>query len=301
MKKYTFKGILLALGLVLTTLSIQAGEVNNDRAWQTQLALTNVASTAAVEALDNATLVMNTDVDFPAKTTAIEASKQANVAFEVEIRALDAVKRLLADEAVITTFKKRYRWVHARTSGLGQTLAKAIEAKRVADLAAPWEAQLVLTKAALTVANEAMNNARVKIETDAELSTQRAAIRALKQANEAFKVEIQALNAVKRDQDDERAITEFNQSYQILLTQTRSLERKLPGGPENLTWTELLAITNTALTTASNAVIEVSSVLVSTVDFPVKTAAMCLMLIVKCRHSHTIILIPFNSIKRLYR
>jgi nucleoside-specific outer membrane channel protein Tsx len=58
MKKYTFKGILLALGLVLATLSMQVGardagtdtDARADALWQTQLALTNAASTTAKDA-----------------------------------------------------------------------------------------------------------------------------------------------------------------------------------------------------------------------------------------------------------
>jgi hypothetical protein len=48
----------------------------------------------------------------------------------------------------------------------------------VADLAAPWLAQLALTNAALTAANEAMNNARFEMETDAELSSKTTVVEA---------------------------------------------------------------------------------------------------------------------------
>jgi hypothetical protein len=43
-------------------------------------------------------------------------------------------------------------------------------------------AQLALTNAALTAANEAMNNARFEMETDAELSSKTTVVEASKQA-----------------------------------------------------------------------------------------------------------------------
>jgi hypothetical protein len=80
MKKYTFKGILLALGLVLATLSMQVGardagtdaDARADALWQTQLALTNAASTTARDALVKAKL--------PSPLTALLASTSALVA-----------------------------------------------------------------------------------------------------------------------------------------------------------------------------------------------------------------------------
>jgi nucleoside-specific outer membrane channel protein Tsx len=70
MKKYTFKGILLALGLVLATLSMQVGardagtdtDARADALWQTQLALTNAASTTARDALVNVNTVLDSNV-----------------------------------------------------------------------------------------------------------------------------------------------------------------------------------------------------------------------------------------------
>jgi hypothetical protein len=87
-----------------------------------------------------------------------------------------------------------------------------------------------------------------------------------------------------------------------------------------------LALTDSALITANTVVSNAASVMNSDAELSSKTTAVdaskqanavfisaiqalklverrlqCLMLIVKCRHNHTIILIPFNSIKRLYR
>jgi nucleoside-specific outer membrane channel protein Tsx len=95
MKKYTFKGILLALGLVLATLSMQVGardagtdtDARADALWQTQLALTNAASTTARDALVNVNTVLDSNVDFSAQTAAVDALKWALVAFKVEIDA----------------------------------------------------------------------------------------------------------------------------------------------------------------------------------------------------------------------
>jgi hypothetical protein len=89
-----------------------------------------------------------------------------------------------------------------QASALEATLVAAIEAKRAADLAAPWLTQLALTNTAFTTASNAAIEASSVLASTVDFPAKTAAIEASKQANEAFKVEIQALDAVKRDQDD---------------------------------------------------------------------------------------------------
>jgi hypothetical protein len=88
-------------------------------------------------------------------------------------------------------------------------LAAAIEAKRVADLAAPWQAQLALTDAALITANTVVYNAASVMNSDAELSSKTTAVEASKQANAVFISEIQALKLVERDATDGAVTTAF--------------------------------------------------------------------------------------------
>jgi hypothetical protein len=57
-------------------------------------------------------------------------------------------------------------------------LAAAIEAKRVADLAAPWQAQLTFTDSALLTANTVVANATSVMNSDAELSSKTTAVEA---------------------------------------------------------------------------------------------------------------------------
>jgi regulator of RNase E activity RraB len=57
-------------------------------------------------------------VDFPAKTAAIEASKQANEAFKVEIQALDAVKRDQDDGVIVTTFNDQHQALKTQITDL---------------------------------------------------------------------------------------------------------------------------------------------------------------------------------------
>jgi cell fate (sporulation/competence/biofilm development) regulator YlbF (YheA/YmcA/DUF963 family) len=255
----------------LQTLQTQASALEATLAapWLTQLALTNTALTTASNAVIEANSVLASTVDFPVKTAAIEASKQANEAFRLAIQALDTVKRDQDDGVIVTTFNNQHQALQTQITELEVALAAAIEAKRVADLAAPWQAQLTLTDSALLTANTVVANATSVMNSDAELSSKTTAVEASKQANAAFNMAIRALDSVKRDEADATVVAGFNDQLQTLQTQTSALEAALVAAP----WLTQLALTNTALTTASNAVIEASSVLVSTVDFPVKTAA----------------------------
>ncbi len=248
--------------------------------WQAQLALTNTAFTTASNAVIEANSVLASTVDFPAKTTAVEASKQANAAFKVEIQVLDAVKRDQDDGVIVTTFNNQHQALKMQITELEVALAAAIEAKRVADLAAQWEVQLALTNTALTTASNAVIEASSVLASTVDFPAKTAAIEASKQANEAFRLAIQALDTVKRDQDDGVIVTTFNNQHQSLQTQITELEVALAAAIEAkraadlaAPWQAQLALTNTAFTTASNAVIEANSVLASTVDFPAKTAA----------------------------
>jgi hypothetical protein len=139
--------------------------------WQNQLAITNTASNTAGNALTNVITVFASALNFPAKTAAIEASKQANTAFKVEIQALDAIKRNQDDGVIVATFNDQYQALKTRITELEVALAAAIEAKRVADLSAPWQAQLTLTDSALLTANTVVANATSVMNSDAELSS----------------------------------------------------------------------------------------------------------------------------------
>jgi hypothetical protein len=96
----------------------------------------------------------------------------------------------------VTTFNNQHQALQTQITELEVALATAIEAKRAADLAAPWLAQLALTNSALTAANEAMNNASFEMERDAELSSKTTVVEASKQANAVFISAIQALKLV---------------------------------------------------------------------------------------------------------
>ncbi len=248
--------------------------------WLTQLALTNTALTTASNAVIEASSVLASTVDFPAKTAAIEASKQANEAFRLAIQALDTVKRDQDDGVTVTTFNDQHQALKTQITELEVALAAAIEAKRAADLAAPWLAQLALTNTAFTTASNAVIEANSVLASTVDFPAKTAAIEASKQANEAFRLAIQALDTVKRDQDDGVTVTTFNDQHQALKTQITELEVALAAAIEAkrvadlaAPWLAQLALTNTAFTTASNAAIEANSVLASTVDFPAKTAA----------------------------
>jgi hypothetical protein len=54
---------------------------------------------------------------------AIEASKQANAAFKVEIQALDAVKRDQYDGVIVTTFNDRHQALKTQITELEVALA----------------------------------------------------------------------------------------------------------------------------------------------------------------------------------
>ncbi|CAC9611925.1 hypothetical protein [uncultured Gammaproteobacteria bacterium] len=280
MKKYTFKGILLALGLVLATLSMQVGardagtdaDARADALWKTQLALTNAASTTVGDALVNLNTVLDSNVDFSAKTAAVDALKWALVAFKVEIDALDLLKRTKADASVILAFRMTFnnyqQALQVKNSELEVKIQQSIadaEARRVAQL---WQDKLTLTNTALATATSAEVDANNAVNGDGSFASKEAAITVLKEANAAFDVAIQALDSVKRDKTDATVVAGFNDQLQTLQTQASALEATLAAP-----WLTQLALTNTALTTASNAVIEANSVLASTVDFPVKTAA----------------------------
>jgi hypothetical protein len=228
--------------------------------WLTQLALTNTAFTTASNAAIEANSVLASTVDFPAKTAAIEASKQANEAFKVEIQALDAVKRDQDDGVIVTTFNNQHQALKTQITELEVALAAAIEAKRVADLAAPWQAQLALTDSALITANTVVSNAASVMNSDAELSSKTTAVEASKQANAVFISAIQALKLVERDATDGAVTTAFNDQYQTLLTQTTALEATLAMAIEAkrvadlaAPWLAQLALTNAALTAANEA------------------------------------------------
>jgi hypothetical protein len=228
--------------------------------WLTQLALTNTAFTTASNAAIEANSVLASTVDFPAKTAAIEASKQANEAFKVEIQALDAIKRDQDDGVTVTTFNNQHQALQTQITELEVALAAAIEAKRVADLAAPWQAQLALTDSALITANTVVSNAASVMNSDAELSSKTTAVEASKQANAVFISAIQALKLVERDATDGAVTTAFNDQYQTLLTQTTALEATLAMAIEAkrvadlaAPWLAQLALTNAALTAANEA------------------------------------------------
>jgi hypothetical protein len=97
----------------------------------------------------------------------------------------------------------------------------------LADLAAPWQAQLALTDSALITANTVVSNAASVMNSDAELSSKTAAVEASKQANAVFISAIQALKLVERDATDGAVTTAFNDQYRTLLTQTTALEATL--------------------------------------------------------------------------
>jgi hypothetical protein len=173
-KKYTFKGILLALGLVLATLSMQVGardagtdtDARADALWQTQLALTNAASTTARDALVNVNTVLDSNVDFSAQTAAVDALKWALVAFKVEIDALDLLKRTKADASVILAFRMTFnnyqQALQVKNSELEVKIQQSIadaEARRVAQL---WQDKLTLTNTALATATSAEVDARCR-------------------------------------------------------------------------------------------------------------------------------------------
>jgi hypothetical protein len=101
---------------------------------------------------------------------------------------------------IVATFNDQHQVLKTQITELEVALAAAIEAKRVADLAAPWLAQLALTNTALTTANTAVANATSVMNSVGRMFAKTMAIEESKQANAAFKVEIQALDAVKKDQ-----------------------------------------------------------------------------------------------------
>jgi hypothetical protein len=197
MKKYTFKGILLALGLVLATLSMQVGardagtdtDARADALWQTQLALTNAASTTARDALVNVNTVLDSNVDFSAQTAAVDALKWALVAFKVEIDALDLLKRTKADASVILAFRMTFnnyqQALQVKNSELEVKIQQAIaeaEARRVAQL---WQDKLTLTNTALATATSAEVDANNAVNGDGSFASKEAAITVLKEANAA--------------------------------------------------------------------------------------------------------------------
>jgi hypothetical protein len=93
---------------------------------------------------------------------------------------------------IVTTFNNQHQALQTQITELEVALAAAIEAKRVADRAAPWQAQLALTDAALITANTVVSNAASVMNSDAELSSKTTAVEASKQANAVFISAIQA-------------------------------------------------------------------------------------------------------------
>jgi hypothetical protein len=65
------------------------------------------------------------------------------------IQALDTVIRDQDDGVTVTTFNDQHQALKTQITELEVALATAIEAKRAADLAAPWLTQLALTNTAL--------------------------------------------------------------------------------------------------------------------------------------------------------
>ena len=249
--------------------------------WLTQLALTNTALTTASNAVIEASSVLASTVDFPAKTAAIEASKQANEAFRLAIQALDTVKRDQDDGVTVTTFNDQHQALKTQITELEVALAAAIEAKRAADLAAPWQAQLALTDSALITANTVVANATSVMNSDAELSSKTTTVEASKQANAAFISAIQALKLVERDATDGAVTTAFNDQYQTLLTQTTALEATLAMAIEakrvadlEASWQAQLIVTNSALQAATNARIDAETVFGQQGGFSVKSIAL---------------------------
>jgi Tfp pilus assembly major pilin PilA len=93
-----------------TLVAIEAKRVADLTNWDAQLTLTNTALATATTAVTNAISAMNDDnIDLTSKSTAIEASKQANVAFMSEIQVLELVKRDEADATVITAFNDQHQ------------------------------------------------------------------------------------------------------------------------------------------------------------------------------------------------
>ncbi len=249
--------------------------------WLTQLALTNTALTTASNAVIEVSSVLVSTVDFPVKTAAIEASKQANEAFRLAIQALDAIKRDQDDGVTVTTFNNQHQALQTQITELEVALAAAIEAKRAADLSAPWQAQLALTDSALITANTVVANATSVMNSDAELSSKTTTVEASKQANAAFISAIQALKLVERDATDGAVTTAFNDQYQTLLTQTTALEATLAMAIEakrvadlEASWQAQLIVTNSALQAATNARIDAETVFGQQGGFSVKSIAL---------------------------
>jgi Tfp pilus assembly major pilin PilA len=179
-----------------TLVAIEAKRVADLTNWDAQLTLTNTALATATTAVTNAISAMNDDnIDLTSKSTAIEASKQANVAFMSEIQVLELVKRDEADATVITAFNDQHQMLNTQIAALEVALAAAIEAKRAADLVAPWLTQLALTNTAFTTASNAAIEANSVLASTVGFPVKTAAIEASKQANEAFRLAIQALDA----------------------------------------------------------------------------------------------------------
>jgi hypothetical protein len=223
-------------------------------------------------------LLSKGDGSFASKAAAITVLKEANVAFDVAIQTLITVansfKRDEADAAVIAEFNNQLQTLQSQASALEATLAAAIEAKRVADLATPWQAQLALTNTALTTANTAVANATSVMNSVGRMFAKTMAIEESKQANAAFKVEIQALDAVKKDQDDGVIVTTFNDQHQVLKTQITELEVALAAAIEAkrvadlaAPWQAQLALTDSALITANTVVSNAASVMNSDAVF----------------------------------
>jgi cysteinyl-tRNA synthetase len=94
---------------------------------------------------------------------------------------------------IVATFNDQYQALKTRITELEVALAAAIEAKRVAELAAQWEAQLALTNSALTTASNAVIEANSVLASTVEFPAKTTAVEASKQANAAFKFEIQCI------------------------------------------------------------------------------------------------------------
>jgi BMFP domain-containing protein YqiC len=108
---------------------------------------------------------------------------------------------------------------------------------------------LALTDSALATATSAEVDANNAVNSKGSFASKEAAITVLKEANAAFNMAIRALDSVKRDEADATVVAGFNNQLQTLQRQASALEATLAAAP----WLTQLALTNTALVTATNA------------------------------------------------
>ncbi|CAB9543325.1 hypothetical protein BROOK1789C_856, partial [Bathymodiolus brooksi thiotrophic gill symbiont] len=165
-------------------------------------------------------------------------SKQANAAFISAIQALKLVERDATDVAVTTAFNDQYQTLLTQTTALEATLAMAIEAKRVADLEALWQAQLIVTNSALQAATNARIDAETVFGQQGGFSVKSIALGASRKANKEFKEAIRSLEGFWQTQQHDVAISEFTTQHQTLLEQNNALEATLEASPEKSVFDE---------------------------------------------------------------